>query len=89
MDINDETCNKLSNNSWNVFNDENYIQNLIKEKNINDDIYYSTTKYYNHMNGILSIIINSQINDDIELSSEIFKFSDKINQITGTFKLMN
>ena len=32
------------------------------------------------MNGILSIIINSQINDDIELSSEIFKFSDKINQ---------
>ena len=80
LDINDETCNKLSNNSWNVFNDENYIQNLIKAKNINDDIYYSTTKYYNHMNGILSIIINSQINDDIELSSEIFKFSDKINQ---------
>ena len=79
-DINGQICDQTSNNSWNIFNNEEYIQNLIYAKNSDKDIYYPTTKYYNHLTGVFSVLIDSKINNDIILKSELFKLDLKINQ---------
>ena len=78
FDINGEKCNHYSNNNWNIFNNEDYITNLIKAKSKNEKIYYSTTKYYNHLEGVLSVLISNEINNDIELSSDLFAFNYSI-----------
>mgnify|MGYP002623312111 FL=1 len=78
LDVNKEKCSYLSSNSWNVFNDNNYVENLIKAKNTNSNKYISTTKYYNHMSGVLTVMINSDINDNVELSSDIFNWKETI-----------
>jgi hypothetical protein len=80
LDVNKEKCNYLSNNSWNVFNDDNFVENLIKAMNTKSNKYISTTKYYNHMKGVLTIMISSDINDDVHLSSNIFTLDEKISQ---------
>ena len=80
FDSNNQQCNITSNNSWNIFNNEEYIQNLIKANNSQNNLYYSLNKYYNHITGILSIQIDDKINDDIILSSDLFKFEYEIKQ---------
>ena len=80
LDINSQICDKNSNNSFNIFNNEDYIQNLITIKDSKDSIYYSTTKYYNHLKGVLSVIISSQINNDVIISSGILDFSYDVQQ---------
>ena len=80
LDINDQICDQTSNNTWNIFNNEDYTQNLITSKNRNEEVYYSITKYYNHMTGVLSVIVNNEINEDITLSSDLFAFEYEINQ---------
>ena len=80
LDINGQICDRTSNNSWNIFNNENYIQNLIKAKDSKNDIYYSTTKYYNHLSGVFSVIISSEINNDTILQSNLFERQFEIKQ---------
>ena len=89
QDINKEKCNYLSNNSWNIFNDDNYIENLIKALNTKSSKYISTTKYYNHMKGVLTVMISSDINDDVTLSSDVFSFEKTISQSTLSKEKVN
>ena len=80
LDINNETCKKGTNNSWNIINNENYLQNLFNIGGIDNNIYYSSTKYFNHLTGVLSVVISNQINNNIELNSTYFDFKYPINQ---------
>ena len=80
LDINGQICDQNSYNSWNIFNNEDYIKNLIKAKDNNVDIYYSTTKYYNHLSGVFSVIVSSEIINDIKLQSDLFKEEFDIKQ---------
>ena len=88
-DVNNEKCNYLSNNSWNVFNNDNYVENLIKAMNTKSNKYISTTKYYNHMKGVLTVMISSDINDDVALSSNIFTLDETISQSTLSKEKVN
>ena len=89
FDFNNQQCNKISNNSWNIFNNEDYVQNLIKAQSSDKNIYYSLNKYYNHMTGVLSILIDEKINDDIYLSSDLFKFNYEIKQQNLRKEILN
>ena len=80
LDINQQDCKQGINNSWNILNNEDYLQNLINTHDKEKDIYYSSTKYYNHLSGVLSVLISNQINNNIELNSTYFNFNYNISQ---------
>ena len=89
LDVNGEECKQGTNNSWNILNNEDYLQNLVNIKDREKNIYYSSSKYYNHISGVLSVIINNQINNDIKLNSNYFVFDLDIDQANSTKEILN